>query len=261
MQSIHIPYVLLPYFTPRPPQTSEYTTCTSLTEKSGSNLTHSTFFQLVVLASSSFDADMSESSDNTINVEAHAGETVDQILVVSVISTDNSQQPHRMHGRRPTHFARLSSPAPCRVSSRLNPLPLSDLAGAPAWAIAQSRATRSNSLGDLRSILATSASWGSLGSGVLSKDCSESRADLIVRTGDQALESVSRQIAPYIGYQNPVLLKCISWKSTDRLAADIWMPHFGFKLHGRWSERVVGGDFDIDVVGATFIRGARWPWK
>jgi hypothetical protein len=161
------------------------------------------------LTSSSFDTDMSESSHNTINIEAHAGETVDQILVVSVISTDHSQQLYSVNGRSLAHFARLSSPAPCRVSSRLDPLPLSALAGAPAWTTAQSRATRSNSLGDLRSILATSASWGSLGSGVLSKDCSESRADLIVRTGDQALESVSRQIAPYIGYQDPIFLNCI----------------------------------------------------
>jgi hypothetical protein len=46
------------------------------------------------------------------------------------------------------------------------------------------------------SILATSASCGSFGSGVLSSDCRERRADFIVRTGDQAEPSVSRQIAP-----------------------------------------------------------------
>jgi hypothetical protein len=61
---------------------------------------------------------------------------------------------------------------------------------------AHSRAMRSNSRGLWSIILATSASWGSFGSGVLNNDCSEIRADLIVRTGDQALDNVSRQIAP-----------------------------------------------------------------
>lgn len=46
------------------------------------------------------------------------------------------------------------------------------------------------------SILATSASCGSFGSGELSKDCSDMRADLIVSTGDHCVESVSRQMAP-----------------------------------------------------------------
>ena len=44
---------------------------------------------------------------------------------------------------------------------------------------------------------ATSASCGSFGSGVLSKDWRDRRADLMVRTGDQAEDRVSRQIAPY----------------------------------------------------------------
>jgi hypothetical protein len=48
------------------------------------------------------------------------------------------------------------------------------------------------------SILATSASCGSLGSGVLRRDCKERRADLIVSTGDQAVPNVSRQIAPFL---------------------------------------------------------------
>jgi hypothetical protein len=48
------------------------------------------------------------------------------------------------------------------------------------------------------SMLATSASCGSLGSGVLRRDCRERRADLMVRTGDQAVPNVSRQIAPFI---------------------------------------------------------------
>ncbi len=36
-----------------------------------------------------------------------------------------------------------------------------------------------------------------MGSGVLRRDCRDKRADLIVRTGDQAEERVSRQMAPY----------------------------------------------------------------
>lgn len=68
--------------------------------------------------------------------------------------------------------------------------------GAPAYLTAHSRATRSNFCGSFISMWATSASWGSFGSGVLRRDCSESRADLIVKTGDHADPRVSRQIAP-----------------------------------------------------------------
>ena len=50
------------------------------------------------------------------------------------------------------------------------------------------------------SMPATSASWGSFGSGVLSNDWSDKRADLMVRTGDQAEERVSRHIAPLTEY-------------------------------------------------------------
>lgn len=46
------------------------------------------------------------------------------------------------------------------------------------------------------SMVATSASWGSFGSGVLRRDCRDNRADLMVRTGDHAEPRVSRQIAP-----------------------------------------------------------------
>jgi hypothetical protein len=68
--------------------------------------------------------------------------------------------------------------------------------GAPACFTAHSRALWLNSAGFRSSIPATSASCGSLGSGVLSRDCSEIRADLIVRTGDHCEDSVSRQMAP-----------------------------------------------------------------
>jgi hypothetical protein len=68
--------------------------------------------------------------------------------------------------------------------------------GALAYRTAHSRATRSNSFGFFISIPATSASCGSLGSGVLRRDCRESKADLMVRTGDHADERVSKQMAP-----------------------------------------------------------------
>jgi hypothetical protein len=68
--------------------------------------------------------------------------------------------------------------------------------GAFACLIAHSLATRWNCSGFFISMLATSASCGSFGSGVLRSDCKERRADLIVRTGDQAVPRVSRQIAP-----------------------------------------------------------------
>ena len=46
-------------------------------------------------------------------------------------------------------------------------------------------------------MLATWASCGSLGSGSLRRDWSERRADLRVRMGDQAVDRVSRQMAPW----------------------------------------------------------------
>jgi len=62
--------------------------------------------------------------------------------------------------------------------------------------MAHSRAMRWNLSGSFMSIDATSASWGSFGSGVLRRDWRDRRADLIVKTGDQADPIVSRQIAP-----------------------------------------------------------------
>merc|ERR1712005_27452 len=68
--------------------------------------------------------------------------------------------------------------------------------GAPAYVTAHSRALCSNSAGLRISMPATSASCGSFGSGVLRRDWSEMRADLMVRTGDHCDDSVSKQIAP-----------------------------------------------------------------
>lgn len=68
--------------------------------------------------------------------------------------------------------------------------------GAAACLMAHSRAMRWNLSGLFISMDATSASCGSLGSGVLRRDCRERRADLMVRTGDQAEPMVSRHMAP-----------------------------------------------------------------
>jgi len=68
--------------------------------------------------------------------------------------------------------------------------------GAFACLTAHSRATRWNCSGYFINILATSASCGSFGSGVLRRDCKDRRAALTVKTGDQADPNVSRQIAP-----------------------------------------------------------------
>lgn len=46
-----------------------------------------------------------------------------------------------------------------------------------------------------------------------------------------------------------------------RLAADVRMPHFGFKLHDWRAERIIGGDLDVDTVVATLIRRIRGPWE
>ena len=63
-----------------------------LTEKSGSNIAHNTFFQLIVLTSTSFSANEPEGGNNTLNIEAHAAETVDQVLVVSIIPVYDNEQ-------------------------------------------------------------------------------------------------------------------------------------------------------------------------
>ena len=85
-----------------------------------------------------------------------------------------------------------------RDSAVAPPLPSAiSFFGAPAYLIAHSRATCSNSEGFRISMLATSASCGSLGSGVLRRDCKEMSADLMVSTGDHCVLSVSRQMAPF----------------------------------------------------------------
>lgn len=45
------------------------------------------------------------------------------------------------------------------------------------------------------------------------------------------------------------------------MAADVWMPHFGLKLHEWRTEGIIGGDLDVDTVCAALIRRVGWPWK
>jgi hypothetical protein len=107
------------------------------------------------------------------------------------------------------------------------------------------------------SMLATSASCGSLGSGVLRSDCKERRADLIVRTGDQAVPRVSRQIAPY----NMLTIRISVTGDTYSLTADIWMPQLCLEKHLRRPKGVFLRNFDVYYICTAFI-GRIWrTWK
>lgn len=131
------------------------------------------------------------------------------------------------------------------------------LGGALAWSTAHSWAFLLKASGSLIIILATSASWGSFGSGLSKSDCSDNKVDLIVSTGDQAVLRVSRQIAPCF----PALLM---WMGSFRgrgttygLTADVGMPNFGIELHNRRAEGVFGWDLHVNDIAPPFVRRAR----
>jgi hypothetical protein len=107
------------------------------------------------------------------------------------------------------------------------------------------------------SIAATSASCGSFGSGVLSRDCRERRADLMVRTGDQAVPRVSRQMAPCC------LLVSVwkAWRSTHSLTADIGMPELGLEEHLRRLEWIFLRNFDVYHICTSLIWGIWGTWE
>jgi hypothetical protein len=85
---------------------------------------------------------------------------------------------------------------------------------------------------------------------VLRRDCSEIRADLMVRTGDHCEESVSKQIAPcWISLRKLSL----DWWSYC-LGADIGVPDLGLKAHDGWSERVFTRDLDVDCECTALVR-------
>ena len=83
------------------------------------------------------------------------------------------------------------------------------------------------------------------------------RADLMVRTGDQAEERVSRQIAPWKRDSLAYVQWWKGWRgrgcSTYRLAADIWVPDLGIELHYRGAEGVIIWYPDVDIICTTFI--------
>lgn len=56
-----------------------------LAEETGSDVTHVCFFQLVIIAVHGVDTDVLEGGDDPRNVEAHAAETINEILVVALI--------------------------------------------------------------------------------------------------------------------------------------------------------------------------------
>ena len=145
------------------------------------------------------------------------------------------------------------------VSAFLPPLPSpASFFGAPAYFTAHSCATRLNSFGFRVSIPATSASCGSFGSGVLRSDCREMRAALIVRTGDHAVDKVSRQMAPCKKH----LVRRNTWtgeRSNYRLTADIWVPDLCLELHHGGLERVIARYPNIDLVDSPFVRRSRRP--
>lgn len=77
-------------------------------------------------------------------------------------------------------------------------------------------------------MLATSASCGSFGSGVLSRDWRDSSADFMVRTGDQAVDRVSRQMAPchtISDHSLPRVPRIIGHRATLRLT--VWLLTLG----------------------------------
>lgn len=104
---------------------------------------------------------------------------------------------------------------------------------------------------------ATSASCGSFGSGVLSKDWRDRRADLMVRTGDQAEDRVSRQIAPYESHLSVSFAAAGSDDRAYSLAADIGMPHFGIEFHYWRSKWILSRYSNINGICAAFIRRPR----
>ncbi len=135
------------------------------------------------------------------------------------------------------------------------------LLGAFAYRIAQSRAVCSNSVLFRSSMLATSASWGSFGSGVLRRDCREIRADLIVRTGDHADDRVSKQIAPYASPQSVTLEHYNHVACAYGLTADVGMPDLGLELHHGRPERVLCWYLYVNPVPSALIWSIWWAEK
>jgi hypothetical protein len=73
----------------------------------------------------------------------------------------------------------------------------------------------------------------------------------MVRTGDQPVLSVSRQIAPYqISVGVLFAYKLCTYRNTGH----VWVPDLGEKLHDGWFEGVFIRDADINLKCTAFIR-------
>jgi hypothetical protein len=178
--------------------------CLRLAKETSSDIAHISLLEFVVLATHLVDADVLECGDDSLDIEAHGDEAVDELLVVSVVSTCILAQicGVGLHTYAAIlTFSSFSLACMCFFlidSAVAPPLPSAiSFFGAPACMTDHSLALCSNSAGFRISIPATSASCGSFGSGVLSRDWREIRADLMVRTGDHCDDSVSKQMAPY----------------------------------------------------------------
>lgn len=58
----------------------------SLPKKTASNIGHLSFVKLIVTTAITISTNKPESSHNTFNIKAHAAKTINQILVVPVVS-------------------------------------------------------------------------------------------------------------------------------------------------------------------------------
>lgn len=102
---------------------------------------------------------------------------------------------------------------------------------------------------------------------MLSSDCRDRRADLIVKTGDQAEDRVSRQMAPLRGQRDSrsvtggPLQHGRTTPGAYRLTADVGMPDFGVEFHYWRPEGVFARYPDVDGVCAALVRGAWGPFE
>jgi len=142
---------------------------------------------------------------------------------------------------------------------------------APANLTDHSFALCANFRGSFMSIAATSASCGSFGSGDASSPWIDISAVLSVKTGDHAVDKVSRQIAPcqVTTVSSGRLLSSfmIDFLAEDytvfthRLTANIWMPYACLELHNWRSKWVIIWNLNINAELSTFIRRIRWSCK
>lgn len=89
----------------------------------------------------------------------------------------------------------------------------------------------------------------------------EMRADLMVRTGDQLWERVSRQMAPLKKYKYELGERISGRRNAYRLTADIRVPYPSLELHGRRTKRVVVWYPHVYEESAAFIWCIWWTFE